>query len=88
VILATRENRPETGRIGYLRLPLLPKTRESGFRSKQSVSTRMERAVPENSWSVLMEQIRQGLAVYQSTGSRLGKPYYLSLLAESYGQAG
>jgi len=34
-----------------------------------------------------MAQVRQGLEVHQKAGLRLGQPYYLSLLAEAYGQA-
>ncbi|HJY80091.1 MAG TPA: adenylate cyclase, partial [Candidatus Binatia bacterium] len=33
-------------------------------------------------------QIRQGLAVYQSTGAELGRPYYLAELAEACGLVG
>jgi predicted ATPase len=33
-------------------------------------------------------QIRQGLAVYQSTGAELGRPYYLAELAEGCGLIG
>ena len=33
-------------------------------------------------------QIRQGLAVHQDMGIKLGQPYSLALLAEAYGQTG
>ncbi len=33
-------------------------------------------------------QIQQGLALYKATGMEVGKPYFLALLAETYGQAG
>ena len=33
-------------------------------------------------------QTRQGLAVYQATGSELAQPYFLALLAEAYGKGG
>ncbi len=35
-----------------------------------------------------VQHIRQGLAGQQNTGIKMGKPYYLSLLAEANGQAG
>ena len=35
-----------------------------------------------------MVQIRQGLASYQATGAKLGRPYFLALLTEAYGRAG
>jgi predicted ATPase len=35
-----------------------------------------------------IEEIRQGLAVYQATGAELGRPWFLALLAEAYGKAG
>jgi predicted ATPase len=33
-------------------------------------------------------QVRQGLAAYRATGAERERPYYLSLLAEAYGEAG
>jgi predicted ATPase len=33
-------------------------------------------------------QTGQGMAVFQATGARVGKPYYLGLLAETYGKLG
>jgi predicted ATPase len=33
-------------------------------------------------------QLRQGLVAYRGTGSELHRPYFLSLLAEAYGEAG
>ncbi|GAB3629702.1 guanylate cyclase [Pandoraea terrae] len=33
-------------------------------------------------------QIRQGLSAYQATGAELARPYFLALLAETYGKAG
>jgi TOMM system kinase/cyclase fusion protein len=33
-------------------------------------------------------QMRQGIAAWRATGAELQRPYYLSLLAEAYGQAG
>ncbi len=33
-------------------------------------------------------QMRQGIAAWQATGAEVGKPYFLSLLAEMYGKAG
>jgi predicted ATPase len=35
-----------------------------------------------------IEEIRQGLAAYQTTGAELGRPWFLALLAEAYGKAG
>jgi len=35
-----------------------------------------------------ISQIRQGIAAYQATGAELAQPYWLALLAESYGKAG
>jgi len=35
-----------------------------------------------------IEEIRQGLAAYQATGAELGRPWFLTLLAEAYGKAG
>ncbi len=35
-----------------------------------------------------IEQIRQGLAAFRATGSELGRPNILSMLAEAYGKAG
>ena len=33
-------------------------------------------------------QIHQGLDSYRATGAELGRPYFLSLLAEAYGKVG
>jgi predicted ATPase len=46
-------------------------------------------------WAVAMggeaatgvHHIQQGLAVHQDMGIKMGQPYYLSLLAEAFGQA-
>jgi predicted ATPase len=35
-----------------------------------------------------MAQVRQGLAAEQATGAKLQRPYYLALLAETYGKVG
>jgi predicted ATPase len=35
-----------------------------------------------------MAQMRQGLAVFQTTGIEAGKPYFLALLAKAYGREG
>jgi predicted ATPase len=35
-----------------------------------------------------IEQIRQGIAAWRATGAEIGRPYYLALLAETYGKVG
>jgi predicted ATPase len=63
---------------------------------EQGFALRLEHGRILRGWALAMQgdaaegvvQIRQGIAVYQGIGSRLGQPYYLSLLAEAYGQAG
>jgi predicted ATPase len=63
---------------------------------EQGFALRLEHGRILWGWALAMQgdtaegvvQIRQGLAVWQRIGSRLGQPYYLSLLAEVYGQAG
>jgi predicted ATPase/DNA-binding winged helix-turn-helix (wHTH) protein len=64
--------------------------------AEQGFGLRVEQGRILRGWALAMQgdvgegavQIRQGLAAHQGIGSRLGQPYYLSLLAEAYGQAG
>jgi predicted ATPase len=66
------------------------------FAEAQGFGLRYEQGRILRGWTLAMQgdaaegvgQIRQGLAVYQSGGSRLGHPHHLGLLAEAYGQAG
>jgi predicted ATPase len=66
------------------------------FAAAQGLTHRIEQGRILRGWALAMQgdaasgvqHIRQGLAGQQNTGIKMGKPYYLSLLAEAYGQAG
>ncbi len=42
----------------------------------------------QGQWEEGIAQMRQGIAAYRTTGSELGRPYSLALLAEVYGKVG
>jgi predicted ATPase len=65
------------------------------FASAQGLTHRAGQGRILLGWAVAMEgdaaagvhHIQQGLAVHQDMGIKMGQPYYLSLLAEAFGQA-
>jgi predicted ATPase len=65
------------------------------FAAAQGLIHRVEQGRILLGWAVAMEgdaaagiqHIQQGLAVHQEMGIKMGQPYYLSLLAEAFGQA-
>jgi predicted ATPase len=66
------------------------------FAAEQGFALRLEQGRILQGWALAMQgvafeavaQIRQGWAVYPGVGPKLMQPYFLSLLAEVYGQAG
>jgi predicted ATPase/DNA-binding winged helix-turn-helix (wHTH) protein len=66
------------------------------FAAAQGLMHRIEQGRILRGWALAMQgdaasgvqHITQGLAGQQNTGIKTGTPYYLSLLAEAYGQAG
>jgi len=66
------------------------------FAAEQGFALRLEQGRILRGWALAMQgvafeavaQIRQGWAVYPGVGPKLMQPYFLSLLAEAYGQAG
>jgi predicted ATPase len=66
------------------------------FGTAQGLVHRIEQGRILRGWALAMQgdavtgvvQIRQGLAVHQDMGIKLGQPYSLVLLAEAYGQMG
>ena len=66
------------------------------FAAEQGFALRLEQGRILRGWALAMQgdaaeglgHIRQGWAVYRDIGPKLMHPYFLSLLAEAYGQAG
>ena len=66
------------------------------FAAEQGFALRLEQGRILRGWALAMQgvafeavaQIRQGWAVYPGVGPKLMQPYFLSVLAEVYGQAG
>lgn len=64
--------------------------------SEQSFSFYLSMAIILQGWSMTLKQspeegierIAEGLATYRETGAKLGRPYFLALLAEAHGRRG